>query len=142
LRTKGDPSGIDVGHLSEADPEGLGADEEHSSPLISTDQTEKEMALTTYCFDAYWGSLPRVRDQRELAEISVPKFFLPPERRATSISGRPHLPWGGFELAAGDFAHTQISGLAVPHSASQKQIGKNAEDAEIAEASLWKNLDA
>ena len=88
-RTVGsDPVSDEVVHASEADPEELGADEEHSSPLISTDQTEKETAFTEYCFDAYcfeaycfgkyWVSLPHVWDQRELAEISVPKFFLPP----------------------------------------------------------------
>ncbi len=68
------------------------------------------MALTTFWFEAhwfdtYWGSLPRVRDQRELAEISVPKFF------------------------------------PSANSPFQKQIGRNAEDAEIAEARLWNNLD-
>jgi len=37
----------EVVHSSKADPEGLGADEEHSSPLISTDHTKKEIAPGT-----------------------------------------------------------------------------------------------
>ena len=46
----------------------------------------RHTCLEAYCFDTYWGSLPRVRDQRELAEISVPKFFLPPENRSPASS--------------------------------------------------------
>ena len=53
LQTIGDPGYDEVGHSSEADPEGLEADEKHSSPLISTDQTKKETALAAYCFNSY-----------------------------------------------------------------------------------------
>lgn len=42
----GDPGSDEVRHSSAADPERMGADEEHSSPLISTDQTMKETAST------------------------------------------------------------------------------------------------